>query len=260
MNEVVYEHRGAAAWIRLNRPEALNSLNDAMVRGLEESIERARADDHVRALVVTGNGRAFCAGGDLKAIRELADTDPRGSQGFLLDVGRALESLERFPKPVIAAVNGLAMAGGLEIVLSCDLVVAVETAPMGDAHSNYGLIPGGGASIRLPRRVGRSVASFLLFTGKSLPATQLVACGLVNLAVPQDLLTATVDELVESIAAKSPLGLARIKQLVNDGLDQPLPTGLRLELLASETHARSHDMAEGLAAFEEKRTPVFKGY
>ena len=259
MSEIVYERRGAAAWIRLNRPDALNSLYDTLVRALAESMGRARADVDVRAVVLTGTGRAFCAGGDLKAIRELADTDTRGSQGFLLDVGRVLESLERFPKPVIAAVNGLAMAGGLEIVLSCDLVVAVDTAPMGDAHSNYGLIPGGGASIRLPRRVGRSVASFLLFTGKALPAGQLVASGLVNMAVPEDQLTATVDELVESIAAKSPLGLARIKQLINDGLDQPLPTGLRLELLASEAHAKSYDMAEGLAAFAAKRAPVFKG-
>jgi enoyl-CoA hydratase len=259
MNEAVYEYSDAAAWIRLNRPEALNSLNGSMVQALEESIERARADDRVRALVLTGNGRAFCAGGDLKAIRHLADTDPRGSQGFLLDVGRILDSLERFPKPVIAAVNGLAMAGGLEIVLCCDLVIAVDTALMGDAHSNYGLIPGGGASIRLPRRVGKSVASLLLFTGKALPAAQLVTCGLVNIAVAEDQLRATVDELVASIAAKSPLGLARIKQLINDGLEQPLDTGLRLELLASENHGKSHDMAEGLAAFQEKRTPVFKG-
>jgi enoyl-CoA hydratase len=259
MSGAVYEQHGAAAWIRLDRPDSLNSLNGPMVRTLHESIERARTDDAVRALVITGSGRAFCAGGDLKAIREMADTDPRGNQGFLLDVGSVLESLERFPKPVIAAVNGLAMAGGLEIVLSCDLVVAAEDAPIGDAHSNYGLIPGGGASIRLPRRVGKSMASFLLFTGKTLPAAELVACGLVNMAVPKDQLTATVDELVESISAKSPLGLARIKQLINDGLDQPLPIGLRSELLASEAHTKSADMAEGLAAFAEKRTPIFTG-
>src|SRR5271168_4553562 len=108
MSEVVYERRGAAAWIRLNRPDALNSLNDTLVQALAESIEWARTDESVRVLVLTGTGRAFCAGGDLKAIRELADTDPRGSQGFLLDVGQVFDSIERLPKPVIAAVNGLA--------------------------------------------------------------------------------------------------------------------------------------------------------
>jgi enoyl-CoA hydratase len=260
MDEVLYERRDAAGWLCLNRPDSLNSLNPAMVGALGQCIEHARVDDDVRVLVITGSGRAFCAGSDLRAVRELSEGDPAGRHRFLLDFGRVLDSLQDFPKPVIAAVNGMAMAGGLEIVLCCDLVVAVDTAAIGDAHSNYGLIPGGGASIRLPRRVGRSMAAWLLFTGRTLPPSDLVQCGLVNVVTPIDELTATVDELVASIAAKSPLGLSRIKRLMNDGLDQPLSTGIRLELLASEAHAMSHDMAEGLAAFEEKRTPKFLGF
>jgi len=185
--------------------------------------------------------------------------EPPGGQQFLADFGAVLNSLQEFPQPVIAAVNGLTMAGGLELVLACDLVVAVASAPIGDGHSNYGLIPGGGGSIRLPRRVGRSMAAWLFFTGRTVPARDLVAWGLVNVVTEGDELTATVDDVVASIATKSALGLARMKRLMNDGLDQPSSAGIRMELLASEAHAMSYDMAEGLAAFEAKRPPRFLG-
>jgi enoyl-CoA hydratase len=259
MDEVICERRGAGGWLRLNRPESMNTITPAMVGALAAYIDGVRVDDEVRALVITGSGRAFCAGGDLRAARELAEMNPPGGQQFLIDFAAVLNSLQEFPKPVIAAVNGLTMAGGLELVLACDLVVAVDSAPIGDGHSNYGLIPGGGGSIRLPRRVGRSMAAWMLFTGRTLPARDLVACGLVNVVTEDNGLTATVDDVVASIATKSALSLARMKRLMNDGLDQPLSTGIRMELLASEAHAMSYDMAEGLAAFEEKRPPHFLG-
>jgi enoyl-CoA hydratase len=259
MDEVLYERRGAGGWLRLNRPEEMNSLTPAMISRLAQHIDSARVDSEVRALVITGSGRAFCAGGDLKAVRELAEMDPPRGQQFLIDFAAVLDSLQNLPKPVIAAVNGLTVAGGLELVLACDLVVAGDSTLIGDAHSNYGLIPGGGGSIRLPRRVGRSMAAWLFFTGRTLPARDLVDCGLVNVVSADDELTATVDDVVASVAAKSPLGLARMKRLLNDGLDLPLSTGVRLELLTSEAHAMSYDMAEGLAAFEQKRAPRFLG-
>jgi enoyl-CoA hydratase/carnithine racemase len=259
LDEVTYERRGAAAWVRINRPDDLNALNQAVVAGLSGALARASRDDEVRAVVLTGNGRAFCAGGDLKALRELAESDPRGSQGFLIDVGETLDAIEAFPKPVVAAVNGLALAGGLEIVLCCDIVVASERAKLGDAHANYGLIPGGGASARLPRKVGPSLASYLLFTGVLLPAGAFLPSGFVTKVVPDEDLTEAVDEIVGQLASKSPLSLARMKQLVHDGLDQPLAAAVRTELIASEAHGKSHDMAEGLAAFSEKRKPHFIG-
>jgi enoyl-CoA hydratase len=259
MDEVLCERRGAGAWLRLNRPESMNTITPAMTGALADHLDRVRVDTEIRALVITGSGRAFCAGGDLTAARALAEMEPPGGQQFLADFGAVLNSLQEFPKPVIAAVNGLTMAGGLELVLACDLVVAVASAPIGDGHANYGLIPGGGGSIRLPRRVGRSMAAWLFFTGRTLPARDLVACGLVNVVTESDELTATVDEVVASIATKSALGLARMKRLMNDGLDQPSSAGIRTELLASEAHAMSYDMAEGLAAFEAKRPPRFLG-
>jgi enoyl-CoA hydratase len=167
--------------------------------------------------------------------------------------------LETFPRPVIAAVNGLALAGGLELVLCCDLVIAARSARIGDAHANFGLLPGGGSSVRLPRKIGLTRAKYLLYTGEFVPAADLVAWGLVNEVVDDSDLTAASDRLVAKLAVKSSLVLRRMKALVADGLEQPLDIALRGELLASEVHAFSHDMKEGLSAFEEKRKPVFLG-
>lgn len=260
VGDVAYQVRGRAAWIRIDRAEAMNSLSPMVVTGLQDALRRARQDDEVRVVVLTGTGRAFCAGADLKAIHEMSTDDPaRATQAFLVEAGRVFDGIESFPKPVIAAVNGLALAGGLELVLCCDLVVAAESARLGDAHANFGLIPGGGGSIRLPRKVGPTLASYLMFTGEFLPAADLVASGLVTKVVADEELTESVEDLARVIAAKSPLALRRMKQLIRDGLDQPVATGVRLELLASEAHSHSYDVAEGLAAFNEKREPTFIG-
>lgn len=256
---VVVERRGAAAWLRINRPESMNALNGAVITGLRAALDEAECDDTVRCIVLTGTGRAFCAGADLKFIQQLGQASGDGQSAFLEQVGELLNRLEEFPKPVIAAVNGLALAGGLEIVLCCDLVIAAQSARLGDAHANYGLLPGGGASVRLPRKIGPTRAKYLLFTGDFVPASELVASGLVNLVVPDGELETAVMDLAAKLASRSPLGLRRMKQLVNDALEQPIATGLRLELLASALHQHSHDMNEGLAAFQEKRPPAFDG-
>jgi enoyl-CoA hydratase/carnithine racemase len=259
-NAVLYEERGAAAWLTINRPEALNSINEAVLDGLNDGLDRAEASAGLRAVVVTGTGRAFSAGADLKSVREqVAKGDDSFGKRFVASILAVLDRMERFPLPVIAAVNGMALAGGLETVLACDLVIAAESARLGDAHANYGLIPGGGGSVRLPRKVGPTRAKYLMFTGAFVPAAELVASGLVNEVVPDDQLVEAVEKLVEQLAGKSPLGLARMKQLVNDGLEQPQETAIRLEYLMSELHAKSDDMTEGLAAFEEKRQPNFTG-
>jgi enoyl-CoA hydratase len=251
--------RGAAAWITLNRPTALNSLTPGIGAGIDAALDEIERHPEVRAVVVTGNGRAFSAGADLKFIRESSGGDPHALQHFVRDLLRVLTRLEQFPRPVIAAVNGLALAGGIELVLCCDIVIAAESAKLGDAHANYGLIPGGGSSVRLPRKIGPTRAKALMFTGEFLTARELMAMGLVNEVVPDGELTTAVERFVAKLATKSPLGLARMKQLVDDGLNQPQDTALRLELLAFDLHASSEDMQEGLTAFEQKRTPQFKG-
>jgi enoyl-CoA hydratase/carnithine racemase len=231
-----------------------------MVAATDAALDGAETSAAVRALVITGAGRAFSAGADLKAVRgQLAGDAASFTKGFVTDLLALLARLERSPLPVIAAVNGLALAGGIEIVLACDLVLAAESARLGDAHANYGLIPGGGGSVRLPRKIGPTRAKMLMFTGDFVPAAALVASGLVNQVVADDRLVPEVEALVDRLAGKSPLGLARMKQLVNDGLEQPLDTAIRLEFALMQAHALSADMAEGLAAFEAKRRPKFTG-
>ena len=259
MSAVLTEERAGALWVRLRREEALNSLDHDVLAGLEAAMDEAEAAGSVRALVLTGSGRAFCAGADLGLI-EGAGAEPGAFERFLAAAGETMTRLERLPLPTIAAINGLALAGGLELVLCCDLALAAAGARIGDAHANYGLLPGGGASVRLPRRVGPALAKQLMFTGAFLEAEELRRSGLLNDVVPAERLEAAVDELVAAIAAKSPLGLRRMKRLLDDGLQQPPEVGLRAELAAQSLHGRSADMAEGLAAFRENRAPEFTGH
>jgi len=239
----------------------MNALSPDLLDALEVALVELTADKAVRALVITGAGRAFCAGADLAFA---LDSLSYGSSGdalfsFVERAGAVLDRVASFPKPVIAAVNGLALAGGLELVLCCDLVVATESARLGDAHANYGLLPGAGGAVRLARRIGANRAKQLLFTGELVTAGSLVEAGLVNAVVPDGELEAAADALANKIAEKSPLSHASMKRLVDEGLEQPLEAALRLEVEALKTHLDSHDVREGLAAFREKRKPRFEG-
>lgn len=255
---VIHEGHQGAMWIRLNRPEAMNSLTPDVLAGIAGALDEAQSRSDVMAVVLTGTGRAFCAGADLKFARgEFAG--PQEARRFLQDVLATMDRLASFPKPVIAALNGITLAGGLELVLCCDLVIAARSVQIGDAHANYGLLPGGGGSVRLPRVIGATRAKYLMFTGNFASAEEMALAGLVNKVADDDRLLDEVQTVVDSIATKSPLGLRRMKALVDDGLQQPVDTALRLELLASEAHASSEDLREGLAAFYEKRAPRFIG-
>ncbi len=177
---ILVEQRGPALWVTLNRPAALNSLSLALAEELAAAIEAAEADATVRACILTGAGRAFCAGADLLAIG-----DGTGGQTlaerlnlFLPPLGQAFNRIETSRLPIIAAVNGLTLAGGLELVLCCDLVIAAHPARFGDAHANYGLLPGGGGSVRLPRKIGEARAKHLMMTGGTISAAEMKEAGL----------------------------------------------------------------------------------
>lgn len=250
---------GAVEWIRLNRPDALNAFNKALLTDLREALEAAGADPAVRVVVLAGAGRAFCAGGDLKEI--LTDLGS-GTPGTLdaLDVGvPTFDALRACPKPVLASVHGFATAGGFEVLLFCDLIFAASGTRMGDAHANYGLLPGGGGAAVLPKRVGLNRAKSLLFSGDLLPAETLKEWGLVHEVLPEDELELAVAASAQRLAERSPLVLRAMKEMANAALDTSEPAALRHELLVLRQHMHSHDMREGLSAFTEKRKPIFEG-
>lgn len=261
---VLRERRGPALWLRLNRPEVFNGIDQDILDGLTEGLDEAAADPDVRVVVLAAAGKAFCAGADLRYARSLADAPtPPGAasagNAFLHRVRAVLDRIESFPKPVIAAVNGVAVGGGLELILVCDLVVASRAAKIGDGHAVYGQIPGGGASVRLVRRLGLSTAKHLMFTGELHPAERYLGTDLVVDVVDPEDLVAAVDRLAAQIASRSPVGLAAMKRLANDAHDTPLPIAVLRELEASALHERSADWREGITAFAEKRTPEFPG-
>ena len=255
---LLVERRGAAAWITLNRPRAMNALTAELMSEMAGALDAVEGDADTRVVVITGAGRAFCAGADLKAMS--AADDPGTAIGSLAAVaGPVLRRLEAFPLPVIAAVNGLALAGGFELLLACDLAIAAQSARAGDAHANFGLVPGGGGSVRLTRRVGPMRAKRLMFTGEFVEARVLEALGLVNEVVPDDQLTGAVDRLAASLAEKSPLGLRRMKEMVANALELPHQSALEAEEAMAIRHAGSRDAREGYSAFTEKRKPRFVG-
>jgi enoyl-CoA hydratase/carnithine racemase len=252
---VGYELRGGAAWLRLQRPEKMNAINPDVIEGLGSGLARA-ARDGARSVVITGSGGVFCAGADLKHV--LRGLDDVSAIERLLECAEELMcAIERHPTPVIAAVNGSAIAGGFELVLACDLVVASEEAVLADGHIKYGLFPGGGSTARLPRIVGPNRAKYLLFTGRTATAAEMRELGVVNEVVPGDELEAAVTDLCDRIARGSGAAQQRMKRVVGAGLDLPLGEALALELEVAKEHLRSPDVAEGLTAFSEGRRPDF---
>lgn len=257
---ILLERRGHGAWITLNLPGDMNALTIKMLDEMERALDGLRNDTEIAAIVFTGSGKAFCTGANLKEILSSLHDPTQGTKDFLERIGEVLNAIRAYPKPVIAAVNGYALAGGLEFVMSCDLVLAAEDAKMGDAHSNFGILPGAGGAAVLPRKVGLNRAKYLMFTGDSISAADMERYGLVNLVVPKEELVQSVEALVEKLADKSPLVLRKMKELANAALDQTQASALHQELLYLRHHNRSYDLAEGLAAFREKRKPEFKGY
>lgn len=256
LTAVTYAIDGGIARVVLNRPAQLNAISPALLEDLDQVCEAVERDRTVRAVTLTGAGRAFCAGADLKALRELVPDAGRWS-GFMRFWHRVFTRIEALPAPVVAGVQGLALAGGLELLLVADLVVMDATARLGDQHANFGLVAGGGGSQRLPRLIGARRAKELMLLGGWLDADQALAWGLVNRIVPAGGVAEAVEELARTLAQKSGAASRTAKRLVDQGLDMRLGDGLELELRLAGEHMRSPDAVEGLQAFAEKRPPVF---
>lgn len=257
MSELLVEKRGQSGWLILNRPKAFNSLTRNIIDKMEVALADFEQDDNIRVIVLAAtDSPAFCAGADLKQV--LGKTE-LGEKDFLMQCRASFGALRNCSKPVIAAINGMTMAGGLELTMCCDIVIASNKATLGDAHSNFGVFPGAGGAAILPKLVPVNVAKYLLFTGKSLPAEEMKQYGLVNEVVEHDQLHIRVQELCDDLAERSPLVLRRMKKVANQAQDQSRQSALDSELLELREHFMSADIHEGLAAFAEKRKPVFIG-
>lgn len=251
------EKENAVATIRLNRPDALNALSPELLQEFSEAVAEVRDDQSNKALVVRGEGRAFCSGADLIAM-EAAFADQNRLARYLELANACLFQLEELPVPVIAAVHGFALAGGLELMLACDMAIAADDARIGDQHVNFGLMPGGGSTQRLPRRVGMQRAMELLTTGRWLSGAEAAEWGLVLRAVPLEKLDQELEELLSPLRTKSRAGLGWIKSVAQRGRDLPLRDGVAIESMAFAQYvATSTHPGDGIKAFKEKRRPEF---
>lgn len=253
-SSVIVEQSGdGIVSIRMNRPDRLNALGVEMTDALLAAIHGAVADK-ARVIVVRGTGRGFCAGADLKERRTM-DEPARIKHNRAINT--AVNALDNAPMPTICAINGLAMGGGCEIALACDLRYIAEDAQIGLTEARIGAIPGAGGTQRLPRAIGATRALEMIFTGEPITGKRAAEIGLVNAAVAADQLDAHVNRIAAVLASRSPTGAQAAKRAVYRGLEKPLADGLLLESAELRDILTSADYAEGLAAFAERRPPQF---
>ena len=250
------ERDGPVAIVTLDRPEVLNAIDLNLALGLRDVMLDLEAAPEVRVIVLTGAGRAFSAGADLKYRRSV---DVQARNDHVRTINRALLQMETMGKPILAAVNGLALGGGTELAAACDLRYAAHEASFGLPEITLGVFPGAGGPVRLPRLIGRGKAKELIFTGQRIDGREAERIGLVERAFPlADLLPETM-KVAHLIAANGPLGLRGAKQLINQGMEMHITGALALSDALRFPLDASEDYNEGLAAFAEKRKPVFKG-
>jgi enoyl-CoA hydratase len=255
VEEVIFE-KAEIATLTVNRPKALNALNRAVLEEISRVLRDVRHDRAVRVLIVTGAGdRAFVAGADIAAMAEMSATE---GLEFTRLGHRVMQTIEDLPIPVIAAVNGFALGGGLELALACDLIIASEKARFGQPEINLGLIPGFGGTQRLPRRIGHAHARELIMTGEMFDAKTALEWGLVNKVVAPDQLLPETRKLAEKIATKSGFALRQAKAALRASFTMEEDAGLRFEQNAFGLVFSSADRVEGTRAFVEKRDPKWR--
>ncbi len=254
---IIYEKSEGIATITLNRPQALNAFSREVVEEILNFLEDVTTDENIRVVVFTGAGeKAFSAGADIKTMVGMTALKARELSSMGEKLCLALENLE---KPVIAAINGYALGGGLEVAMSCDFRIATENARMGQTEINIGLIPGWGGTQRLTRLIGVTKTKELVLTGKMIDARTAEDLGILNMVVPPDKFKETVRQFASELASKAPVAVKVAKALINKGADIGLDSALALEREGFGVVASSEDLKEGVSAFIEKRKPSFKG-
>lgn len=255
LNELILaEVRGRVGLITLNRPQAMNALNNQLMRDLMEALADFDKNDSVGAMVITGNEKAFAAGADIKemadlSVQQMMDRDHVGVFGRIRTI----------QKPVIAAVSGWALGGGCEIALSCDMIVASESARFGQPEITIGVIPGAGGTQRLTHAVGKAIAMEMILNNRTLTAQEAYQFGMVNHVVPVDGYLDEALKLADQIAARAPVALRVAKKMINESFERTLSDGLSEEKQQFYNLFATEDQKEGMQAFIEKRKPEWKG-
>lgn len=250
--EMKKEH---VALITVNRPKALNALNDDVLKELNQAFDEIEADKNILGLIITGAGRSFVAGADLAQLRDYGPEENRANAGLAQDTFTRLENL---PLPTIAAVNGFALGGGNELAMSCDIRIASEKAKFGQPEVSLGVPPCFGGTQRLPRLVGYGMAKEMIYTGRMVRAEEAKEIGLVNQVVAPEALISAAEEMMDQIIGKSPRGIRYSKLILNETVDMSLAEGLEFEKNISAICYGLPDKKEGFHAFLEKRDPVYE--
>jgi enoyl-CoA hydratase/carnithine racemase len=254
---VLEDRQDRVVVLTLNRPEVMNSFNFPMLLALKERVEAVHFDPEVRVVIINGAGqKAFCAGADLKERATMSEPQVRE---FIFTIRNLFTFIEYLNKPVIAAVNGIALGGGTELALACDIRLASATATLGLTETRLAIIPGAGGTQRLPRLIGRGKAKELIFTGRKVDAQEALQIGLVNKVCEPAALLDDCRAMAGMICEAGPIAIQQAKYAINYGLEADLHTGLAIESNAYWVTIPSEDRLEGLAAFREKRKPVYKG-
>ena len=254
---VLYEKKGAIAYVTVNRPKVLNALNTPTWKDLRTAFENARDDAAVRGVILTGAGdKAFIAGADISELAHVAAFEAEQSSRFGQEV---LDLIENLGKPVVAAINGFALGGGCETAMACTIRIAVETAKFGQPEVALGLVPGGGGTQRLPRLVGKGRALQLILSGEMISAQEAYRIGLVNEIVPAADLITRAEAILKKVASNAPIAVKLALEAANKGMDTSQAEGLLLEAAYFGLCAATEDKKEGTTAFLEKRAPQFRG-
>jgi enoyl-CoA hydratase len=253
------EKHGGVTVLRMNRPETLNAWNLEMRHEMRDTVVSLVEDQDLRVLVITGTGRGFSAGEDVRGMGDLTALGPRGFRAHARMFHNVLDNIEQMEVPVIAAINGVAAGGGCELALSCDFRFIAESGRMGLPENNVGLIPGSGGISRLVKVIGPSQAKRLVMTGEVIDAARAREIGLVDEVYPDEELMPKALEFAQTLAEKAPLALATAKLVINQCLNVDIETGRNFERIGQSVLKLTEDHKEGAQSFIEKRKPVFKG-